>query len=226
MKKWAFGLVLGVLVAVVLFRASVLEHIGGFLVEEDEPAHADAIFVLAGSVPDRTLEAVTLYRENYAPQIVLSRAPELPILEQLKNMGVRYPSASQLGRSIAEQLGVPSNKITEVGGRAPSTFTEAEDLLRFAAAQGYHTILLVSSKTHTRRAALIFRHLAGDQFKFIMRPSRYDSFQPEDWWHDRTSQRHVVFEYEKLLVFFLLDRWNQKQLQTTGGSAAPSQAPS
>jgi uncharacterized SAM-binding protein YcdF (DUF218 family) len=207
MKRWVFGSVLLLLAVGFLLRAVLLESAAWFLIEEDAPVQADAIFVLAGSVPDRTLEAVALYREGYAPRIVLSRAPESPVFRQLEEMGVRFPSPSELERSIAEQLGVPPRDIVEVGGSAPSTFTEAEDLLRYAGEQGYQTILLVTSKTHTRRAALIFRHVSAGRFRIVARPSRYDPFAPGSWCRDRIAQRDVVFEYQKLAVFYLLDRW-------------------
>lgn len=207
MRRRVFGSAVVVLVAGYLFRAPLLGAAGALLIDEDAPVKADAIVVLAGAVPQRALEAAALYREGYAPRIVFSRAPDSPVGRDLKKMGVNIPLPSQIGRSIAEQLGVPSADIVEVGGTAESTFTEAEVLLRFALAHGYHTILLVTSKAHTRRAGLIFRHLSGGRCRILVRPSRYDPFQPDSWWHDRTSARRVVFEYEKLAVFFLLDRW-------------------
>jgi uncharacterized SAM-binding protein YcdF (DUF218 family) len=207
MKRWVLGLLVLVLAVGFVFRARLLESAARFLIVEDAPVRADAIFVLAGSVPDRTLEAVALYREGYAPRIVLSRAPESPVFRLLEEMGVAFPSASQLARSIAEQLGVPPTDIVEVGGTAPSTFTESGDLLRYAAEQRYHTILLVTSKTHTRRASLIFRHVAAGCFLIVVRPSRYDSFDPGSWWRERIALRDVVFEYQKLVVFYLVDRW-------------------
>jgi uncharacterized SAM-binding protein YcdF (DUF218 family) len=207
MKRWVLRSFLLLLVAGFLFRAALLQGAASFLIEEDAPVSADAIVVLAGSVPDRTLEAVALYREGYAQRIVLSRAPESPVFRQLEEMAVHFPSPSQLARSIAEQLGVPPSDIVEVGGSSPSTFAEAEDLLRYAGEQGYRTILLVTSKTHTRRATLIFRHLAAGRVRIVARPSRYDPFDPGSWWRERIAQRNVVFEYEKLAVFYLIDRW-------------------
>jgi uncharacterized SAM-binding protein YcdF (DUF218 family) len=220
MKRWVLGSMLLLLAAGFVFRAVLLEYAARFLIEEDAPVRADAIFVLAGSVPDRTLEAVALYREGYAPRIVLSRAPDSPVSRQLAEMGVDFPSPSALGRSIAEQLGVPPGDIVEVGGSAPSTFTEAEVLLRFAEAQGYDSILLVTSKTHTRRATLIFRHLSADRFRIVTRPSRYDPFEPGSWWRERIALRDVVFEYQKLAVFYLLDRWRLNAADVWAGATA------
>lgn len=207
MKRSVLPPFLVLLACALVFRGALLERAARLLIEDEPPSKADAIFVLAGSVADRTLEAVSLYREGYASTIVLSRAPEAEGFHQLREMGVHVSTPPEMARSIAEQLGVPADDIVEVGGSAPSTFEEAEDLLRFAAERGFNTILLVTSKVHTRRAGLIFRHLAGRRCRIIVRPSRYDPLDPASWWRNRIFLRHVVFEYQKLAVFFLLDRW-------------------
>ena len=207
MRRWILGSALLLITVGFVFRAPLLEGAGRSLIDEDPPAPADAIVVLAGSVADRALEAVALYKGGYAPRIVFSRAPASLGFAQLAAMGVDLPRPSELSRSIAQQLGVPAGDIVEVGGSSPSTYTEAEVLLTFLEAQGYDSVLLVTSKTHTRRAALIFRRLSRGRCRIVSRPSRYDPFSPDSWWHDRISLQRVVFEYQKLAVFFLLDRW-------------------
>src|SRR5262249_34886623 len=115
--------------------------------------------------------------------------------------------------SVAEQLGVPANAITEVGGGMDgSTLLEAQAMLSYARSQGYKKILLVTSKPHTRRAAAIYRHLADSDVEVIVRPSRYDRFRAQEWWRDRTDVRRVLIEYQKLLVFLLFDRWRSQPL--------------
>ena len=122
-------------------------------------------------------------------------------------MGVDIPEVYELMRTVAEQLGVPKEAIYDLGDLGGSTFSEAQAILRFLQHQGVRTILLVTSKLHTYRAGVIFRHLAGDQLRIIVRPSRYDRFDANSWWQDRTMLRRVIIEYEKLLVFLLVDRW-------------------
>jgi uncharacterized SAM-binding protein YcdF (DUF218 family) len=180
---------------------------GEYLVEEHEPEPADAIVVLAGSFPDRIMEAVALYRDGFAPRIVLSRERESPATAELRAMGLHFPAGHEWNRMVAEKLGVPATALTEVGGTAGSTFSETRLLLDYLLGEGHGKILLVTSKLHSYRAALIFRHVAGDKLRIIVRPSRYDRFEADSWWRDRTDLRRVVIEYEKLLVFYLIDRW-------------------
>jgi len=197
---------------VYLSRASLLERAGSFLIAEDAPLASDAIVVLSGSFPDRILEAVALYRDGYAKQIVLCREPENHALNLLKERGVKIEPGFERNRYVAESLGVPPQAISVIGESAGSTFGEARQVLRNARERGFHSILLVTSKIHTRRAAVIYRHLAGDSVRIVTRPARDDSFRPDTWWHSRAQVRRVVIEYEKLIVFFFLDRWRTSPL--------------
>jgi uncharacterized SAM-binding protein YcdF (DUF218 family) len=199
----------GLLAAAGLFvaRERLLAGAGRLLIDAAAPAPADAIVVLAGSVPDRILEAAALYHEARAPRVVLSREPDSAAFRQMRALGVRVPSRQEISRTAAEQLGIPPAAIAEVGGEAGSTLTEARVLLTYVRARGYRRILLVTSKTHTRRAALIHRDLAGGLVEILPCPSRYDDFDPARWWRHRAWRRRVVIEYQKLLAYVFLDRW-------------------
>lgn len=193
-------------------RAPLLERAGLFLIAEDAPQASDAIVVLSGSFPDRILEAVALYRDGYAKQIVLCREPENHALNLLKERGVKIQPGFERNRYVAESLGVPPEAISVIGESAGSTFGEARQVLRNVRERGFRSILLVTSKIHTRRAAVIYRHLAGDSVRILTRPARDDSFRPDTWWNNRAEVRRVVIEYEKLLVFYFLDRWRTSPL--------------
>lgn len=185
----------------------LLRLAGRTLVEDDPPRRADAIVVLTGSYPDRILEAVALYQEGWAPRILLCREPENAGFRRLRERGVRVPRVFELNRMVAEQLGVPPEAITVLERPAGSTYSEAEVVLAEMLARGWTSMLLVTSKYHTTRAGLIYRHLAGGRVEIIVRPARDDDFQPDAWWRHRPSTRRVVMEYQKLLTFLLVDRW-------------------
>jgi uncharacterized SAM-binding protein YcdF (DUF218 family) len=196
------------LVVVAAFAAPwLLPAAGRFLVEADPPEPADAIVVLAGSYPDRILEAAELYRAGLAPRILICPEPESAGFRRLAELGVHIPRPSDLNRMVAEQLGVPAAAIEVLELAGNSTYAEAEAVLDTVLARGYRSILLVTSKYHTRRAAEIYRSLAGGQVKIIACPARNDDFQPERWWDDRISTRRLIIEYQKWLSFLLVDRW-------------------
>jgi uncharacterized SAM-binding protein YcdF (DUF218 family) len=133
-------------------------------------------------------------------------------MDRLEELGVHVLRGSGLNRDVAEQLGVPAAAIEVVDRSAASTFSEALAALQYARDHGYASILLVTSKYHTKRAAWIYRTLAGDSIRIISRPAREDSFDPNAWWHDRASTRRVFVEYQKLLVFLLVDQWKAPQV--------------
>jgi uncharacterized SAM-binding protein YcdF (DUF218 family) len=191
----------------VVFHRPVLRAAGRFLIVDDAPVHADAIVVLAGSIPDRILHGADLYREGFAPLLVLTRDVEAPGLAELRRRGMALPERYQLNVSIAEQLGVPRGAILVMDRRAGSTIGEMAVFLSDLERRGIRSVLVVTSKTHTRRSAMIFSALAGDTMQVRLCPTPYDPFSPDDWWRHRAIARRVVTEYLKILVFNLLDRW-------------------
>ena len=200
---------------VFFFREPLLRRLGAFLVVQDTDAPADAIVVLSGSLPDRILHGVDLYRAGLAPTIFLTREFELPGLDELRARGLDIPERHDTNRMIAQQLGVPDEAIVTIEQRAGSTLTEVAALLPELRRRGIHSILLVTSKTHTRRAALIFNSLSGGDIQLRVSPTPFDPFSPDDWWKKRVATRRVLTEYGKLLSFSLVDRWR----------GAPSESP-
>lgn len=207
---------LALVACVVGLRRQILTRIGEFLVVTDLPRPAGAIVVLSGSIPDRILEAVDLYRAGLAPRIVLTREGPLPGLDELRARGGDIPEHHELNEQIAAQLGVPRSALSVLRPPVWSTRTEAEAVGEFLLREGIHTVLLVTSKAHSRRAAMTFRDLAAGRLEFVICPSRYDPFRPDGWWQRRPHVRRVVIEYLKMLNFVLVDRWRRVPLPATG----------
>ena len=188
-------------------RRPVLTAIGAFLIVQDAPRPADAIVVLSGSLPDRIMEAVDLYQADLAPRIILTREWPLPGIEALRARGGSLPEHHEQNLSIAQQLGVPAAALAVMPTPTASTVSEAAALIAYLRAQHVHSILLVTSKAHSRRSALIFRHLAGAALTITVCPSPYDPFAADSWWAHRAFVRRVVIEYGKLLNYLCIDRW-------------------
>lgn len=223
MRRRRIAVGLAALVALAVAALPLLRAAGRFLVEDDPLQRADAIVVLAGSYPDRILEAAALYRDGWAPRIILCREPENAGFRKLRDLGVRVPRPFELNRTVAEQMGVPADAITVLDRPAASTVSEADVVLAEVLARGYRSILLVTSKYHSHRAGLIYRHLAGDHVAVVVRAARDDDFQPEGWWRDRASARRVAIEYQKLLTFLLVDQWRMPPV-TPVAAATPAPA--
>src|SRR6266849_2816874 len=92
------------------------------------PPRADAIVILAGSVPDRALEAVDLYRAGVAPRLVVTRERLHPGDAALRARGVRLPEGDELTIGVLRHLGVPPAAIVRLRRRASSTETEVDTI--------------------------------------------------------------------------------------------------
>jgi uncharacterized SAM-binding protein YcdF (DUF218 family) len=204
---WGLLGLVGAGVAAYVGRHALLSAIGGFLIVQDEARPADAIVVLSGSLPDRILEAVDLYQAHLAPRIILTREQPLPGLAALRARGATLPEHHEQNISIAAQLGVPADAVDLMPTATTSTLAESRALVAYLRQRNVHSILLVTSKAHARRARLIFRTLAGPDLRIAVCPSRYDPFSAEKWWYERAFVRRVVIEYGKLLNFVVIDRW-------------------
>jgi uncharacterized SAM-binding protein YcdF (DUF218 family) len=65
-------------------------------------------------------------------------------------------------------------------------------------------VIVVTSKLHTRRAALaIRRELDGTSIRIVIRPTRYDDTDSTRWWQQRKTIRDVMTEMPKLVAYLL-----------------------
>jgi uncharacterized SAM-binding protein YcdF (DUF218 family) len=114
---------LAIILAVLLLCRLSLPSLGAFLISQDEPQPSDIIVLLMGSGPDRMLEAVDLYKQGYADQIVMVRNM-VRGYDLVVSQGVKIPHDSDIAKEVAEQLGVPVENITVLPGDALSTQDE------------------------------------------------------------------------------------------------------
>jgi uncharacterized SAM-binding protein YcdF (DUF218 family) len=177
---------------------------GRYLQHEDPLRKADAIFVLAGSRLERPLEAADLYREGWAPTIIMSPGRTEPAEARLRASGITLPSEEEVVRAALVQMGVPAPAIRIEGAPVDNTADEAVLLTELAARHGWHTIIVVTSKYHTRRTGFAMRRaLAGSGVDIIVRASRYDASDPAHWWRRRGDFRFASSEWQKLIAYRL-----------------------
>ena len=113
--------------AVLLF----LPFAGRFFSAADPLQRGDAIVVLAGSRVDRWLEAVDLFKEGWAPRVVLSPGPVSTLEAKLRGEGLRLPREGDLARDAVLSLGVPADAVTVMPGGVDNTAAEAAALRRW-----------------------------------------------------------------------------------------------
>lgn len=176
---------------------------GRFLQHEDPLSHADAIFVLAGTRAERWLEAADLYRQGYAPTIVLSPGIVESAEFRLRARGIQFPTDAELARDAMVKMGIPAGAILTPFQNIDNT--AAEGLLLRTLSRDHHwtRVIIVTSKYHTRRAGFAFRRaLKGSGITLIVRASTYDNADPAHWWRHRSDLRFVLLEWEKLVAYW------------------------
>jgi uncharacterized SAM-binding protein YcdF (DUF218 family) len=175
---------------------------GRFLHSDDPLQQADAILMLGGARAERCLEAYELYKAGYAPIIVLSpgRVERAELL--LRERGVRFPREVDLQREALQQLGVPADHTFTLSVAVDNTAQEAVALRDLVRARGWHRVIVVTSKYHTRRSRFGFRReFAGSGTQIIVRSSRFDPADPAHWWRSRPDVRFVLEEWGKLIAY-------------------------
>ncbi|MBK9357740.1 MAG: YdcF family protein [Bacteroidales bacterium] len=200
---------IGIIVLILFLFTLILRLAGNYLVREEPLYKADAAIILMGSITDRVLQASDLYQEGYFEKLILVEENMGPV-EALVIRGARLISNTEQCRQAAVDLGIPDSCITVLPGRAASTQKEALIARNYLAGHPeISSLLIITSASHTRRAAMIFRKvLKGDRkIEILTSPSIYSSFRAEKWWRYRESRQDVVYEYIKILNFLLIEQF-------------------
>lgn len=185
----------GVILVFVLFFG-----VGRWLVVEDPLEKARAIAVLSGRMPLRAIEAAKLYRQGYAPEVWLTHSSEPG--ENLKRMGISFAGEDYYNARVLVHEGVPPEAIHVLEPPVVNTADEIKVLAAMLAPEKDRTVILVTTKPHTRRARLLWRRLAAGQGRAIVRASSDDSFDPKHWWRTTNDALDVLRE-----VLGLVNAW-------------------
>ena len=192
-----------------IIAGMMLKNAGSLLIKEDRLAHADAIVVLMGSVEDRVNQAIDLYKDSLASQIIMVETISPEIIKDSLKLGSQQSNA-MLCRELFLSKGIPASDIQVLQGGARSTMDEAM-IVRSLLEKNpdTDTLLLVSSAEHTFRAFLTFK-AAMEPLQWnvliISSPSIYTDFKDETWWRRKGDIREVFQEYLKMINFFLFQK--------------------
>ena len=174
--------------------------VGRWLVVEDPLGKARAIAVLSGGMPLRAFEAAKLYREGYAPEIWLTHSTEPG--ETLGAMGISFAGEDYYNVRILIHEGVPREAIRVVDPPIVNTADEINVIAAALAHEKDRTVIVVTTKAHTRRVGLLWRKIATGRGRAIVRAASEDPFDPRRWWRRTGDALDVVRE-----VLGLLNAW-------------------
>jgi uncharacterized SAM-binding protein YcdF (DUF218 family) len=188
-------LVVLVVMCAVLYwaRHPILRFAGESWVADAPAARADALLLLGDDnfYADRATHAAELIRHGVAPVVVAS--------------GRRLrPSAGivELQEHDLIERGVPKDKIIRFPHDADSTLEEAVALARLCSEHHFHSVIVVTSNYHARRARYIFEKVFPPGIGISVAGAHDGDFDPEHWWEKRKSQELFVHEVVGMVVAF------------------------
>jgi uncharacterized SAM-binding protein YcdF (DUF218 family) len=193
---WAIlGLVVWSLVAWIAART---------LMVSAELPHADAMVVLSGSslYQERTGRAAQLFHEGRAPKIILTNDNQPA---GWSNELQRNPLFIEREAEELRRVGVPDDEIERLPQTVSSTHDEALLLREYAEAHGLHSLLIVTSAYHSRRALWTFRKVfegSGINIGLASVLPGERTPQPATWWLHLRGWQEVAGEYLKLIYYW------------------------
>jgi uncharacterized SAM-binding protein YcdF (DUF218 family) len=191
--RWAVALIATGALVVALGYPTLLGAVGRYLVVNDPLEPAGAILVLGGGTPYREIEGAALFKQGWAPRVILVRpSRNAPDIALMRSLGVDPPDAFALRGQVLEKLGVPGDAIVVAPGAADATLDELEQAAPLLPPDG-SPVILVTSNYHSRRVSLYWRYLFGERRKAIVRATA-DRFDPDGWWRQQATILSVARE--------------------------------
>lgn len=197
-RRWL--ILVGIFLVLVVAGTAVFLNLGRWFVIEDPLGHADAIVVLSGQIPDRALEAARLFHAGYAERIWISQ-PVSPQLE-LKKMNIVYLGEDFYNEKILLAQKVPLDGIRVLERPAVNTEAEVREIAQKMQQEKIHSVILVTSRAHTRRLRVIWGKRAGGDLHAIVRYANDDPFDEAHWWRHTQDALELVRE-----ILGVLNAW-------------------
>lgn len=187
----------GILLLIAVLAVTLFFTIGNWLVVEDPLVRADVIVVLSGRLPERALEAAQIYKGGYAEQVWIT--PPLSPVDDLKAMKISYLGEDFYNEKVLIAQGVPPDAIRILDHPDANTEAEVRQIQEDLRALNFHSVIIVTSKPHTRRVRTIWRKLVGSEPKMMVRYAHDDVYDGSHWWRHTRDGLDVVRESLGLL---------------------------
>ena len=188
MKKKIAIIILVLFIFLAVYQQKVPHQmLGYYLSPSDNLTKADAIVVVSGD-GDRMKHAIDLYKQGFAPKLILSGAAKEGFTSNALAMHIE-----------ASQSGIPKEAvITEE--KAANTYENAVYTKEIVVSQGMRNVILVSSPYHQRRVYETFSSVfSGTEVKFQNSPSIYSTWKTDNWWKTKRESHLTQEETLKIL---------------------------
>lgn len=171
-----------------LLTVGFIIFVSFYLPLQDPLQKADAIIAVSGGdTQGRTMHAIRLYQDGWAPQLIFSGAAKDP--NSASNAKVMMSTA--VGQGI-------SPEVIAIDEQSRDTKENAEKTR--ALVGGKKTVILVTSDYHQRRAYKEFQKVLGDEVTIINSPAKDKHWgrrswflTPYGWWISLTETVRAIF---------------------------------
>jgi uncharacterized SAM-binding protein YcdF (DUF218 family) len=182
-----------------LLAATAFFHAGTWLVREDPSQKAEVVVVLSGGLPERALAAAEEFKASGAREVWLTRPLEPGAAMQ--QLHLPYAGEEQYSRMVLIDCGVPPAAIRTLGPPINNTADELKAVFDELHLQPKATVVVVTSKAHTRRVRAIWKVISHgtNRGHFLVRAASQDMFDADHWWRSTNDALSVVREYLGLL---------------------------
>ena len=200
------------LFAAALYLSSeiILTSIGEFLVVDETPVKSDAVVVLNTGLEfyPRLIQAAALYKQGMAGKVVVNGNRKSDVLRDLETKGFKRccPWYEDTVR-ILELLGVSRKDVITISVEdAYDTVSEAKAVGKSLIEAGISSIIISTSKSHSRRADYIWKKTFSNQLEIRTVAAQEDPYSPSNWWKDGKQIKWVMSEYGAWIYYF----WTEK----------------
>ena len=201
-RRWRLWITLAVVFLGLVLAPWAMSGIGHWLVVEDPLEPASAVVVLGGQLPFRAMEAASIFHRGWAQEVWLIRASFPPEEAAVARLGVKVAGEEVYNRQVLERLGVREDRIRLLTEVVQNTAEEVQVIARELGRMGGERVIVVTSKSHSRRVRATWRALVGDSPRAVVRYAREDPYDPDRWWRRTRDALAVSRE-----IFGLMNVW-------------------
>ena len=180
-----------------------LRSAGWVLVVNEPVGPADIIVISPDSGGAGALEAADLVLSGIAKRVAVFADPPSGEDKEFIRRGLPYEDGA--ARQIRQLTWLGVTDITQIPRTDAGTEGEGDVLPPWCEQHQFQTVVFVAARDHSRRSRrVIDRAMKGHLTQVIVRPARYSSFDPDQWWKSRGGVRTVIFELQKLTLDVVL----------------------
>ena len=190
-KLLAFILIVGLVWVVGLFAFA--DRVRGFTPAE-EPAAADGIVALTGPSSERVNAAMRLLEQGKGDRLLISGVNREVKRRELRDV---TPGSNRL-----------FDCCVDLGFDAVDTVGNAQEIADWANAQGYDSLIVVTSDYHMPRSLMEIRS-AAPGMELIPYAVQTPSLDNPRWWRAAVTARRMTLEYSKYLAVMAREGWHR-----------------